>query len=53
MAKLKFELKKVQEVSSKMCHLKYRISEALEITLKKQCNNNYPTHNELQILSQV
>ena len=39
--------KRVGEGTGKIRYLKYRISEALEITLKKQSNNNYPTHNQL------
>ena len=27
--------------------MKYRISEALVVKVKKQCNNNYPTYSQL------
>ena len=37
--------KGVGEGNSKIWDLKYKISEDLEIKLKK-CNNNYPTHNQ-------
>ena len=48
MAKLKFEAKKKKgQGTSKIWYLKYRISEALERNLRKQCNSNYPTHNQL------
>ena len=47
MAKLKFEMKeRVGKGSRTIWYLKYRISEALEITLTKW-HNNYPTHNQL------
>ena len=48
MAKLKFEIKRrVGEGSSKMCYLKYRISDALAITLNKNnaTTTTLPTTN--------
>ena len=47
-AKLKFQMKKgVREGSSKIWYLEYKISEALVVKLKKQCNNNCPTNRQL------